>query len=274
MTLRGFVTMVSLVGLVPAARAASVGPFWAVLDGEVPTGKKKPVCQPQELGQVAAIAGVDQGTIVTVVGWKRGYAGDLCAKELRFVHLVVGDPTPPRLRDGNELRPIKSGEWYVEPMRGGSVPAGKEQGEPADDKPFYDGETRDTKAGDTGEFGGEGNNLSKTRGWDKDTKLDLVFGARPDALRPGLEFITVLVGATGTDLCPIAAVAWGMKSDGAAHLEWPVQGAKLSVLVPADKLSAALARSGFAGYSVREACCHCSGAPTKKTRGTKPTQAR
>jgi hypothetical protein len=261
---RAVVCALCLIGLASPARAASVGPFWAVLDAEVPTGKKKPVCQPQEIGQLAAIAGVDQTTIVTVMGWKRSQtAGDLCSKELRFVHLVVGDPAPPRMKDGNSLKEIKKGEWYVEPLRGGSVPAGKESGELADDKPFYDGETRDTKAGDTGEFGESGNNLSKTRGWDKDTKLDLVFGARPDSLKPGLEFITVLVGATGSEICPIAAVAWGMKADGAAHLEWPVQGAKLAALLPSDKLSAALTRSGFSGYTVREACCNC-GAPVKR----------
>jgi hypothetical protein len=264
-TLRAVVCGLWLLGTSVAARAASVGPFWAAIDAEVPTGKKRPVCQPQEIGQLAAIAGVDQTTIVTVMGWKRSYAGDLCAKELRFIHVVVADPAPPRLREGSGLRDIKKGEWYVEPLRGGTVPAGKQSGDAADDKPFYDGETRDTKAGDTGEFGDADHNLSKTRGWDKDTKLDLVFGARPESLKPGLEFVTVLVGVTGTEICPIAAVAWGMKADGAAHLDWPVQGAKLGALLPADKLDAALKTSGFAGYKVREACCSCS-APSKRKK--------
>jgi len=266
-----------VLGAAGSARAAAVGPFWAVLDADVPAkpaGKHAPACTTQELGTIAAIAGVDGLTMVTVVGFKRAWAGDICAKELHFLHVVVGDPAPPRWRDAGGFKELKPSEWYVDPLHGGSVPVGKDQGDVADDKPFFDGETRDTLAADTGEFGGPDQNLSKAHGWSKDTKLDLVLGVRPDKLRPGLEYLTLLVGVDGHELYPIAVVPWGMKAEGAAHLDWPVQGARMAKLFSNDQLEAALKRSGFDGWTVRDALCRCNAAAPRKAKASKKPSAK
>jgi hypothetical protein len=206
---------------------------------DVPSGRKKPVCKTEELGQLSAIAGVDSRTVVTVIGFRKVYAGDSCLKELHFVNVVLGsEPT-------------------IEPAR-----------KDGDEHPWYDGETRDQPAGNTGEFGGPDNNLAKTSGWAKDTKLDLVFGHRPEELKPGLEYLTVLVGVEGKSLCPLAGVAWGMRPDGAAHLDWPKTGDRLTAMLAPEKLQAAIAKSGFAGYTVKPSCCSC-GAPVKRPRSAK-----
>jgi hypothetical protein len=227
-------------------RADTVGPFGEKIDFVVPDPGNKGSCMPEELGQLSAIAGVENASMVTVIGFKKTYVEALCCTQLHFVNLVLSDPRPP-----GKLPP---GGAYIDPIASG------------DRAPWHDSEVREKLASETGEFGGPDNNLSKTAGWGKETTLDLVFGDKVESLRPGLEFVTLLVCADGKHLSPIAGVAWGFKADGSiAHLERPRYGRRLAETAPLATLQAALSRSGFAGYVATESCCAGAATPHKAT---------
>jgi hypothetical protein len=251
--------------LLPApVQAGAVGPFWETLSTELPA-KEGGLCEPGDLGELAAIAGTEEQSMVTVIGFRRAAPAGACCRTLHYVHVVLSDPDPPRRAGAPDKPPVKPP--YVAPLRGGSL-RGKAL-VAGDDLPWFDGEAADQAAGDTGEFGGEGHNLARARGWSRDTRLERVYGERVAALKPGLEYATLLVCSDGKRLAPVGGVFWGMSADGPAHLDWPRSGRALWKQLPAAQLEEALARAGFEGYEVTERPCACSddGAPVGKPPG-------
>lgn len=265
----------ALVSVLTAAAPALgniVSTTYGELTFKVPDPDNPGKCKEVILGQFAARLGVDGVQQTVVAGFDKTYAGPTCCDELHFMNIVVADPNPPGWKgpDGT-IKRIQPGEIYVDPLSGGNVPPGKDTANPAADrKPWYDGEVANRLASQVGDFaGGEQkaydlNDIKDGDGsvfdWTKDPRLELVFGDAP-TLTDGLKFVTLLVCVDDKNICPIGGFRWGRTDDGVNYLGTLFVGNDYSDGLTNQKIQDALARSGFAGYTMKDECCPCVPAP-------------
>lgn len=220
------------------------------ISGEVPD-PKDPKKKVKVEGEVAARTGWDKATrIVTVAGVDITMAQP-AGYELHFLNLVIADPNPPSWKDdkGNTHK-IGIGEMYVDPLRGGNIPPGKEDPQPpADADPAYDGERSNKKASETGDFkDGEQKeyDLDDKEAFDGDRDLEKTYADAP-TLTKGLEFSTFIILIRDKKIYRLGSFNWGTKADGTTHIDSIVDGPGP---ISTDDLKKALDRSGFGDYSV------------------------
>ena len=237
---------------------------------DVPDPDKEGKCKTVTLGEIAGIAGANRLNFTEIIGFHKSYDGKTCCEAFHFINVVVSDPAPPSWKDGAGAHKINPGDIYIDPLSGGNIPPGDSDPKPPTDRePWYDNEKPGRKASESGKFESEDRpeyDLSKAQGWNKDTKLDLLFGDRP-SLVPGLEFATILVCSHGKKFCPIAGIAWGRTTEGRLHMEDPFTGTSYPAGLTTAKLQDALKRSGFGEYTVEEKCCPCD-----ETKGSEEKQ--
>lgn len=228
-------------------------------------------------GEFVARLGNDRVQQTMVIGFRQTYKGAICCDALHFLNVVVSDPNPPKWKDaGGVVHAIAKGTVYVDPLSGGNIPPRQENPSPqADRLPWYDGERPRRKASTTGDFdAGEKKeyDLNDVRvdplDWTTDPVLDLVFADGP-TLTDGLEFVTLLVCVRKDFICPVAGISWGRSEDGKDFIGDVFEGTNFPAGLTVQKLTAALAASGFDNYKMREAsCCSVSEPATAALAGT------
>lgn len=259
-----FLALVSTAGWAAAIDTIS-GTVGAEIEFRIPDPDEPGQMKTVILGEMVGRLGSDRLQQRIVIGFRKTYQEDICCDALHFMNIVVADPNPPRWIDADgKAHEIGAREAYIDPLSGGNVRRGQDKPIPeADRLPWYDIESRGAKASATGDFNdGEKKEYDlndftiKDSGfdWTTDPVLDLVFADAP-TLTPGLRFVTLLVCREEKVFCPIAGITWGLTPESNSFIGDIFEGADFPEGLTTEGVTAALRRSGFGDYRMREPPC-------------------